>query len=197
MRLLISVLSGVLALTVALPVTAQPVRVVAVADFADDSTYGRLIDARGMNAVLGRLLTEQSKGHLRVAAGAEVRAAMEARRYGAIDLDYPSRAAEIARAVGADWLITGRWTYMEIDSDPMELPAIADSDAAINIRVIDAATRRILLEEAFWSYSSGHWTGLRWAAEGALQKAAERIIQLQVSRGNASSDFSGGPRPCA
>ncbi len=178
MRLLIVVLSGVLALTLALPVTAQPVRVVAVADFADDSTYGRLIDARRMNAVLGQLLTERSKGRLRVVAIAEVRAAMEARSYGANDLDYPSRAAEIARAVGADWLITGRWAYAEWDSDPMELPRVGDSDAVINIRVIDAVTRRILLEESFWSHSSGHWTGLRRAAEEALQKAAERIVQL-------------------
>ncbi len=196
MRLVITALSGFLVLTLTLPVMGQPVRVVAIADFADDSTYGKFIDARQLNGVLGRLLTQQSQGHLRVAPIAEVRAAMEARRYGAIDLDYPSRAAEIARAVGADWLITGRWTYMEMDSDPMELPTIADSDAAINIRVIDAVTRRILLEESFWSHSSGYWTGLRWAAEGALQKAAERIVQLKLSRGSAYGALSRGPRPC-
>jgi len=181
----IIVLGSVLAFTV--PVSSQPaVRVVAVADFDDQSTEGALIDAARWNVTLGRFLSEGSKGRLRIAGIPEIRAAMQSHGYSAADLDYPSRAAEVAQAVGADWLITGRWTHVAASrrdirpSDPMGEPSVADADATINIRVTDAASRKILLEGSFWSaaHGSGAFTVLRWAAEGALQKAAARILDL-------------------
>jgi len=162
-------------------VSGQTVRVVGVAEFADESTHGPLIDARRMNAVLGALLADRSKGQLRVVAPAEVRAAMEAHRYTVSDLAYPSRAAEVALAVGADWLITGRWTYVNLDRDPEDFVLLGDCEAVISIRIVETATRKILLEDSFWSHGFGSWGALRWTAEEALRKAAERILQLQTA----------------
>lgn len=189
MRVLTIALAVVLAGTLVQPVAGQPgppARVVALPDFADDSTQGALIDAGRLNTLLGRLLAERSGGRLRVVLGDGIRAAMQSHNFSALDLDYPSRAAEIAKAVGADWLITGRWTYIEADRgllfpiDRMEFPIGSDGEATITIRVVDAATRRILLDESFWSaaHGAGRWTVLRWATDEALRKASERIVQL-------------------
>ncbi len=182
MRMLTGILTIVVVLAVYLPVSGQAMRVVAIADFADESTQGTFIDASQLNTTLARLLTVQSKGRLKMVAIADVRAAMQARRYSSRDLDYPSKAAEIAQAVGAEWLITGRWTYLEADSRrfPLDQGPFSDAAAGITIRVTDAQSRRVLFEGAFWdsAHGAGPRTLLGWAAEGALQKAAVRILEL-------------------
>jgi hypothetical protein len=185
MRPVIGIMTVIVVLVVSLPVTGQAARVVAIADFADESTQGTFVDAPRLAATLARLLTVKSKGRLRTVEIADVRAATRARGYSAHDLDYPSKAAEIAQAVGAEWLITGRWTYMESDAGQSRLDERPFSDAAvgITIRVTDARTRRVLFEGAFWdsAHGVGPRTLLLWAAEGALQKVAARILDLEVS----------------
>ncbi len=177
-----ALVSVAISLLLASPVSGQAVRVVAVAEFADDSTGGLLIGAKQMNHNLGSYLAERAQGRIRVIPASEVRAAMLARGYAVDDLISPSRSAEVARAVGADWMITGRWTHLDADREtirPREATT-ADGDAAITIRVVEATTRRILLEDSFWSHASGGgpWAVLLWAALGALQNAADRIVQL-------------------
>ncbi len=171
-----------IALLLSSPVSGQTVRVVAVAEFADDSTGGLLIGAKQMNHNLGSYLSDRGQGRIRVVAASEVQAAMQARGYAVDDLISPSRSAEVARAVGADWMITGRWTHLDADREAIRRMGVttANGDAAITIRIVEATTRRILLEDSFWSHTSGGgpWAVLLRAALGALQNAADRIVQL-------------------
>ncbi len=165
------------------PAIGQTVRVIAVADFMDQSTRGWQIGAQEMSADLQQFLAQLGKERLRVVAVAEVRAALRVRGYTPADLIFPSRAAEIARTVGADWLVTGWWTYLEADGGERESsggPGMrrrgVSAEAAITVRVVEAASRRILLEDSFWSVSHGGARGpLRQAAQEALRNAAERI----------------------
>lgn len=114
-----------------------------------------------------------------------MRAAMRARGYRPHDLVSPTRAAEIARAVGADWIVMGRWSHF--DRDIEQLPDgrwLAFGQALIEIRVLEAASRRRILEEAFSGLAGGAGSLgpggnlLRQAAGLALQRAAERIARL-------------------
>jgi hypothetical protein len=168
------------------PGAAQTLRVVAVADFVDDSLDGSLIGAERLSEDLQRLLSDLSRDRLRVVPVGEVRAAMRARGYRPHDLVSPTRAAEIARAVGAEWIVMGRWSHL--DRDIERLPddrRLAFGQALIEIRVLEASSRRTLLEEAFSGLAGGGGllglgggNVLRQAADAALRRAAERIARL-------------------
>ena len=168
------------------PGTAQTLRVVAVADFVDDSLDGSLIGAERLSEDLQRLLADRARDRLRIVPVGEVRAAMRARGYRPHDLVSPTRAAEIARAVGADWIVMGRWSHLDRDIEPLpDGRRLAFGQALIEIRVREAGSRRILLEESFsglaggaGSFGSGGGNLLRQAAEVALRRAAERIAGL-------------------
>lgn len=157
----------------------------AVADFVDDSLDGSLIGAERLSENLQRLLADRARDRLRVVPVDEVQAAMRARGYRPHDLVSPTRAAEIARAVGADWIVKGRWSHL--DRDIEQLPdgrRLAFGQALIEIRVLEAASRRRLLEEGFSGLAGGAGSLgpggnlLRQAAGLALQGAAERIARL-------------------
>ena len=168
-------------LTLAPPGAAQALRVVAVADFVDETVDGYQIGAVRLSAELQAYLAAQGRDRLRVVAVDEVRAAMRARGYAPADLVSPTKAAEIAQAVGADWLITGRWVYLDLDRERqagVRVPALAQ--AVIEIRVLQASTRRTLLSDTFSGIGFGLTNAflLRQAARVALQRAAARISNL-------------------
>lgn len=165
----------------AAPGTAQTLRVVAVADFVDDSMDGSLIGADRLSEDLQRLLADLGRGRLRVVPVGEVRAAMRARGYRPHDLVSPTRASEIARAVGVEWIVMGRWSHLDTEMEPLpDGRRLAFGQALIEIRVRDATSRRILLEESFSGFVRGPGASslLRRAAVAALQGAAERIARL-------------------
>ncbi len=87
--------------------------------------------------------------------------------------------------MGADWIVMGRWSHL--DRDIEQLPSerwLAFGQALLHIRVLEAGSRRILLEEAFSGLAGGAGSLgpggnlLRQAAGLALQRAAERIARL-------------------
>jgi hypothetical protein len=163
------------------PGAAQGVRVVAVADFLDESADGGQIGAARLSADLQRLLAERGRDRMRVVAVDEVRAAMRARGYKPEDMVSPTRAAEIATAVGAEWIVTGRWLHLDLDDLRMTDPIwLMSGHATIEIRVLEAATRRIVLRDSFLgvAYGAGRWGLLQQAAYAALVRAAERIVRL-------------------
>lgn len=168
---------------------AQTVRTVAIADFEDQSIDGIYIGAGRMNSVLERILTGQAGARLRVVSSDAVRAAMRAQRVTAYDLISPTKAIAIAQAVGAEWIVTGRWTRLEAERVTIPSPVDPDRDVGtglaeaigvIDIRVLEAATRRIVLQQDFWSAATGPGrTGALWqVAQLALLRAAERILTL-------------------
>ncbi len=168
-------------LTLAPSGAAQALRVVAVADFVDETVDGYQIGAVRLSADLQAYLATQGHDRLRVAAVDEVRAAMRARGYVPADLVSPTKSAEIAQAVGSDWLITGRWVYLDLDRERqagVRVPALAR--AAIEIRVLQASTHRTLLNDTFSGTGIGltNFFLLRQAARVALQRAAARISNL-------------------
>lgn len=169
------------------PAQAQSARAVAVADFVETGADSGLLPSALLNQVLQDLLQQRAAGRFRVIAGDSVREALRARGYTAEDLISPSRAVEIAQAVGADWLVTGRWTHLRFigrstPEDPTT-PSIRQGDmlayAAVEIRVLEAATRRILFEGRFTGEATGgDLASLLLAATEALRDAAVRIAQL-------------------
>lgn len=183
-----------LALTVVLLVaavaTAQPaaVRTVAIADFVDESHDGTVIQAAHLNSVLQRLLTERGAGRIRVVAVDETRAAMRAQGVTVRELVSPTKATALAQAVGADWLVTGRW--LSLDAEVLTLPLPTDptqpvvagflGGSLLEIRVLEASTRRIVLQESVSSNSRGFSRigVLIEAARLALLRAADRILAL-------------------
>jgi len=180
------VLAAVVALALAMPVRAQTLRVVAVADFDSISADSGRIPAAQLTVLLQRLLAQQG-GHLRLVAADSVRAALRARGYAPADLVSPTVAAEVARAVGADWVVTGRWTQLRIISrsvpeDPT-VPSARDGDglavADVQVRVLEAATRRRVFEGRFQGVAGGaDYGSLLLAASEALRGAAAAIARL-------------------
>src|SRR3972149_6987386 len=139
-------------LTLAPPGAAQALRVVAVADFVDETVDGY-----------------------------QIRAVRRARGYAPADLVSPTKAAEIAQAVGADWLITGRWVHLDVDRERQAgVRVSALAQAVIEIRVLQASTRRTLLSDTFSGIGIGITNAflLRQAARVALPRAAVRISNL-------------------
>jgi hypothetical protein len=163
------------------PVHAQAPHVVAVADFVDDTADGLQIGAVGLSADLQTYLAQRAGNRLRVIPVAEVRAVMRARGYTPADLVSPTRSAEIARAVEADWLVTGRWHYLDLERKVrLGVPRGAFAQAIIDIRVLEVATRRVLLSDMFsgTKVGMGNTFLLRQAAQGALQQAATSVAGL-------------------
>ncbi len=180
-------LVGIILVAAVVPAQAQAARVVVVTDFLNISVDSGLIPPAYLSQLLQQLLQRQAGSQWRVLAGDSVRTALRTRRYTPDDLVYPSKAAEIAQAVGADWVVTGRWTQLRIISrstveDPTT-PSVRERDAfaiaSVDIRVLDASSRRILLEERFTGHSTGGDLGdLLLAATDALHDAAVRIARL-------------------
>ena len=181
-------LLSLIVLTALLPVPvvqAQAVRVVVVADFANISVDSGLIPASYLSEVLRTLLQQRLPGQWRVVSGESVRAAMRARGYTQEDLIYPARVSEIAQSLGADWVITGTWSQLRIISrgTPETPPGIRHSDAFaiadVEIRVLEALSRRRLLEDRFSGRApGGDRESLLLAATEALRDAAGRIARL-------------------
>jgi hypothetical protein len=175
-------------LTAVPPAQAQTVRVVAITDFENISLDSGWIPPAHLSEVLRQLLQQQAGGQWRVISGDSVRAAMRARGFTELDLIYPSRAAAVAEAVGAEWVVTGRWTQLRFigrstPEDPSS-PSIRQGDAFaiadVEVRVFEVSSRRRLLEERFSGRSVGgdHFS-LLFAATEALRGAATRIARLQ------------------
>lgn len=175
-------LAGFLAAIIAaIPATAQTTRVVAVADFVDESHGGLFISASRLNDPLATLINNRAGGRLRVASVAELRNHMRARGFTPRDLVSPTSASVIAVALGADLIVTGRWTHLDADApefDPIFSPGSAN--AVLEIRVLEVATRRVILRESFHGIASGGGAiGMLWrAAYMALYHAADTISRL-------------------
>lgn len=171
-------------LVLATPAGAQATRVVAIIDFADETADGFLIGASKLNADLERLLAERAAERLRVLPVDTVRAAMRDRNLGPRDLFGPNRQIELAAVVGADWIVTGRWTNLDTDVEVIDRPPLppivhASASAVLEIRVLEASTRRLLLNDSFMGQSSGASRfALRFAARQALWRTAEAIARL-------------------
>jgi len=182
------VLAALLAVAPATAAQGPAVRTIAVADFVDDSTDGGVIGASRLNAVLGRLVADRGGDRVRVVATEAVRAAMQAQGVLAPDLVSPTRAVALAQAVGADWIVTGRWLHLDVDiftvpsrADPtVEVPVSVVGGSLLEIRVLEAATRRVVLRDSLGGESRGFspFWALRRAAQVALQRAADRILRL-------------------
>lgn len=174
-------------LLAALPVQAQTAVTVAVADFEDISLDSGVIPSDRMSEVLQALLQRQAGGRLRVISGEAVRAALRSRGYTPGDLVSPSRAAEVAGMVGANWLVTGRWTHLRVVSisvpegpgTPPTRQGDAFAYAVIEIRVFDASARRVLFRDSFTGHANGgDYNSLLFAATEALYFAAIQITRL-------------------
>jgi hypothetical protein len=178
----------VLILAVALaPAQAQTARAIAVVDFADTGLDSGWVPQAMLSDILRQLLERRLPAPTQVIAGDRVRAAMRARGYTHEDLIYPSRAALIAQDVGADWVVTGTWKHLRVISrgDRGDPPFVRQGDASaiadVEVRVLEASSRRRLLEERFYGRAPGGDLGsLIIAATEALRDAAGRIAQLQL-----------------
>ncbi len=177
-------LLALVVLTALLPAQAQTVRVVAITDFENISMDSGLIPSAHLSEVLRQLLQQQAGGQWRVIAGDSVRTAMRARGFTAQDLIYPSRAAEVAQAVGAEWVVTGRWTQLRfVSRSTPEPPSVRHGDALaiadVEVRVLETSSRRRLMEDRFSGRSvGGDLFSLLFAAAEALRGAATRIARL-------------------
>lgn len=190
MKPLLLFLSALLILTPSGSTSAQSVRTLAVADFTDETHNGFSIRATQMNAELERILNARGGGRLRVVPTDQVRAAMRSQGVTADNLISPTKAIAVAQAVGAEWIVTGRWTRLEAEWDP-EPPRMVEATAVLEIRVLEAGTRRVVLQETFFSWNGGIFPGaaLRQVAQRALLQAADRILRL------GGSPVSWGPPP--
>jgi len=181
MRRLIVIQFLLVTMIAAVPATAQAPRVIAVADFVDETNGGLFISATRLNGALAALINSRSGGRFHVASVAQLRDEMRARGFSPRDLVSPTTASVIAVALGADLIVTGRWTHLDADApepDPFWIPGSAN--AVLEIRVLEAATRRIVLRESFQGSASGGGSiGMLWrAAYMALYQAANTISRL-------------------
>ncbi|HXF82773.1 MAG TPA: hypothetical protein VNN19_08480 [bacterium] len=170
------------------PAAAQPaVRTVVVAEFENASVDSIAWHAGQFSALLGQLLQQQGGAPLRVVGAAAAAQAMRALGYTPADLVSPARAAEVARLVGADWIITGRWSQLRLVAlpDPVDrlepIPPARDvlAVADVTVRVLDAGTRRTLFEGRFGGQAAGDGYGsLYIAAYQALAAAARSVVRL-------------------
>lgn len=179
MKLLIAGLLA--AMIIAVPAGAQTTRVIAVADFVDETTGGLFISATRLNEALAALINNRAGGRLRVASVAQLRNEMRSRGFSPRDLVSPTSASVIAVALGADLIVTGRWTHLDADGpelEPFWTPGSAN--AVLEIRVLEVATRRIVLRDSFQGIAAGGGSiGMLWrAAYMALYQAADPISRL-------------------
>lgn len=170
----------------AVPSFGQSARAVAVVDFVDETSDGRMIGAARMSADLAADLAGAAGGRLRVVPVETVRAAMAARGYGTREIFNTTKMMEIAAAVGADVIVTGRWMHLDADwittGDPgKERILYAIGTAMIEVRVIGAPTRRVLLAESY----SDTATGFGFSRPFLVLRAARQVLRqvaLSVAR---------------
>ncbi|MDQ7819651.1 MAG: hypothetical protein QN173_07995 [Armatimonadota bacterium] len=166
------------------PLSAQePIRV-AVVEFADDSVDGFRIGASRMHAEFAELLARSGGGRLQVVPVAQVESALRARGVGPEDLSRPFGGSALAAAVGARWLVRGRWTVLEVDRP--EVPPVPDDlirpvlvHAALEVQVLDVTERRLVMRDLVSTTTVA--TGihsLRDAAREVLRRAAARVAGL-------------------
>jgi hypothetical protein len=179
MRILIA---GLLAtIIVAMPAMAQTTRVIAVADLVDETHGGVFISASRLNEPLATLINNRAGGRLRVASVAVLRDEMRARGLTPRDLVSPTSASVIAVALGADLIVTGRWTHLDADARELEpFFSPGSANAVLEIRVLDVATRRVVFRDSFHGVAAGGGAiGMLWrAAYMALYHAADAIGRL-------------------
>lgn len=184
---LVVVCLSVLALGAA--VSAQStIRTIAIADFVDESLDGAVVGAPRLNADLQQILASRGAGRVRVTPAEDVRATMRAQGVTARDLVSPTKAAALAQAVGADQIVTGRWLHLDLDVltvpspiDPtVQMVLAVWGSSLLEIRVLEAPTRRILLQDSVGGTARGftRFGVLVQAAQIALQRAADRILDL-------------------
>jgi hypothetical protein len=169
---------------VAAPVQARPALTVAVGEFVDESVDGFRVDAGRMHREFATVLATVGAGRLRVIPVEQVEQAMRAQRLRPPDLLQPLAGVRVAAAVGARWLVAGRWTALEVDRP--ELPPVPDDlirpvlvHAGLEVWVVDAAARRLVLRELFatTTIATGNHT-LQEAARAVLRQAAARVAGL-------------------
>lgn len=184
MRTSLLLVAVILAVALA-PAQAQTARVIVVADFANISVDSGVVPQATLSEILRQLLQRWLPAPVQVIAGDRVRAALRARGYTHDDLIYPSRVALVAQDLGADWVITGTWSQLRVisrgtaDDPPFVRQGDAFAIADVEVRVLEASTRRRLLEERFSGRAPGGDLGsLIIAATEALRDAAGRIAQL-------------------
>jgi hypothetical protein len=178
---------GLLLLILAEFAGAEPApRTLAVAEFSTIGTDAPLWADRWSDRLVTQL-ARRAGPSLRLLPTAAVRA--EARRLGARPEElyvWTGRAATLARAVGADWILTGRWTHLDVEAiqrpvDPQAPPVlVAFAQAVLQVRVVEAATQRILLEETFAATRAGGPTVglLNQAVDDVLAQVARKILTL-------------------
>jgi len=179
MRILVAGLLA--AIIVAMPAMAQTTRVIAVADFVDETHGGVFISASRLNEPLATLINNRAGGRLRVASVTVLRDEMRARGLTPRDLVSPTSASVIAVALGADLIVTGRWTHLDADARELEpFFSPGSANAVLEIRVLDVATRRVVLRDSFHGIAAGGGAiGMLWrAAYMALYHAADTIGRL-------------------
>jgi hypothetical protein len=185
---MLALVSAIVLLSLASPPTAaQTGKVIVVTDFANISVDSGLLPSAKLSDVLRTLLQQRLPAPSRVISGDSVRATMRAQGFTTNDLIYPSRVAAVAQALGADWVVTGTWTQLRFighgTAEDPGAPSIRQGDAFavadVEITVMEASTRRRLLEDRFSGRSPGGDLGsLFIAATEALRFAAARIARL-------------------
>lgn len=179
MRILVGGLLA--AIIVAMPAMAQTTRVIAVADLVDETHGGVFISASHLNEPLATLINNRAGGRLRVASVTVLRDEMRARGLTPRDLVSPTSASVIAVALGADLIVTGRWTHLDADARELEpFFSLGSANAVLEIRVLDVTTRRVVLRDSFHGIAAGGGAiGMLWrAAYMALYHAADTIGRL-------------------
>ena len=164
------------------PAAAQAVRTVAVAPFWDLSADGAQVDAQGMNRNLTDLLARA--GRLQVVPPERTAAAMRSLGLWPSQLFHPARARQLAQAVGADWLVVGRWTHLDslVHGDSgADLPRRGGGVVAVlEVWVWEGGGARPRYEATFHAFrpAGGGTLGLREAAEEVLRRAAAALSRL-------------------
>ncbi|MCS7235848.1 MAG: hypothetical protein RMM30_07745 [Armatimonadota bacterium] len=162
---------------------AQGLPTLAVAPFWDLSADGVQVDAERMNRDLSRLLVQTARFH--VVSPERVGAAMRSLGFLPPQLFHPARARELSQAVGADWLVVGRWTHLDRldggDGDPdLPRPRGGGVVAVLDVWVWARGGTRPKYEATFNSFrpAVGGPLGLREAAEEVLRKVAAALSRL-------------------
>ncbi len=167
--------------------SAQSLRVIVLVDFVDESTEGWMVGA-GQIAVPSIAQALARVSQLRVIAGDAVRDVLRQRGWRPADLISPLRSAEVGRVLGAEWVVTGRWVTAEVTGLPDEPPGTAMAPvtreglarAAVEVRVLDVASRRVLWQEVVRAQAFGPPSRmlLLEAAEAALRQVATILARL-------------------
>ncbi len=184
MKYLWAFLAVAVLITPAVPAVGQTVHTVAVIDFVDETSDGRMIGASRLSAELSGELAVAGGGRLRVVPVETVRAAMAERGYSTREIFNTTKMLEIAAAVGADWIVTGRWMHLDTDWVMIERPGsdrpmfrYIIGSAMIEVRVIEAPSRRVVLADSF----SDSVQGIFGPPLLILQAARRVLRQVAVS----------------